>query len=272
MEAIKLYLKEVKDIPLLTPQEEIELAKRVNAGDEEARKRMIRSNLRLVINIAKRYTHLGVPLIDLIEEGNLGLMKAVDKFNPNKGYRFSTYAAWWIRQYITRAIADQGKIIRIPVYMTEIIAKWKKANEELTQKLKRKPRLTEVAKRMRLPVKKVKEINNLVIKTPSLDEPISEEGDIEFIDLIEDKTSISPVEEMAELLRHERIVNLLEMMDEREKIILDLRFGLTDGSSHTLNEIAETLGITRERVRQIEAGALKKLRKFVTQQEKEPFE
>jgi RNA polymerase primary sigma factor len=269
MESIKLYLKEIKNIPLLTPQEEKALATRARRGDQEARKRLIQSNLRLVINIAKRYSHFGLPLMDLIEEGNIGLMKAVSKFKPKKGYRFSTYAAWWIRQYISRAIVEQGKVVRIPVYASELLSKWKKTVEELTQKLRRKPKDSEVAKKMNLPVKKVKQISQWVIKTPSLEAPIGDQGDIVFMDVIEDESSLSPQQAVADFLRHERISDLLEMMDERERKILDMRFGLSDGDAHTLSDIAKELGITRERVRQIEAQALKKLRRFVSLHQKE---
>lgn len=271
MDAIKLYLKAIKDIQLLTPEEEKELARKIRKGSSIARKKMIQSNLRLVINIAKRYSRLGVPMMDLIEEGNLGLMKAVKKYNPNKGYRFSTYAAWWIKQYITRAIANQGKTIRIPVYMTEIINRWRRITERLTQRLGRKPKLKEVAQKMRMSFKKVKHISEIAAKIPSLDAPIGEEGTGQFMDLIEDETAISPVERISDIFRKERIERLLEKMNERERRILDLRFGLSDGVTHTLGETAKFFGITRERVRQIESVAMNKLRTYILQQQAEGF-
>jgi RNA polymerase primary sigma factor len=266
MDIIKLYLKAIKDTPLLTAEEEISLAKKIRAGNVHAQKRMIQSNLRLVVNIAKRYSKLGVPMMDLIEEGNLGLMKAVKKYNPYKGYRFSTYAAWWIKQYITRAIANQGKTIRIPVYMTEIINRWKRITEQLTQRYGRKPKTKEVAKLMKLPMKKIREISEAATKISSLDAPIGDESTGQFIDLIEDNSSLSPTDNVTDSLRRERVVQLLDRMNEREKKILDLRFGLTDGNTHTLGETAKVFGITRERVRQIESAALEKLRVFIMQQ------
>ncbi len=266
MDAIKLYLRAIKDTPLLTAAEEISLSKKVRAGNVHAQKRMIQSNLRLVVNIAKRYSKLGVPMMDLIEEGNLGLMKAVKKYNPYKGYRFSTYAAWWIKQYITRAIANQGKTIRIPVYMTEIINRWKRVTEQLTQKYGRKPKTKEVSKLMKLSMRKIREISETATKISSLDAPIGEEGTGQFIDLIEDNSSLSPTDNVTDSLRRERVVQLLDRMNEREKKILDLRFGLTDGATHTLGETAKMFGITRERVRQIESAALEKLRVFIMQQ------
>ena len=269
MEAIRTYLKEIRNIPLLTAKEEIELSKRVRKGDKHARERMIRSNLRLVISIAKRYGHLGIPLMDLIEEGNMGLMKAVEKFNPRKGYRFSTYAAWWIRQSITRSIADQGKMIRVPVYVNELMSKWKKVSERLTHELKRTPRDEEVAKKMRLPRDKADKISVwLSVKTSSLEAPIGEEGENEVMDLIENQKAVAPDEEITRFLDKEMISGLLGIMSSREKEILDMRFGLVDGKIHTLAEVAKKLGVSRERVRQIEEAALRKLRKFVQQQEK----
>ncbi|MDP2923058.1 MAG: sigma-70 family RNA polymerase sigma factor [Candidatus Omnitrophota bacterium] len=269
MEAIRTYLKEIRNIPLLTAKEEIELSRRVRKGDKHARERMIRSNLRLVISIAKRYGHLGIPLMDLIEEGNMGLMKAVEKFNPRKGYRFSTYAAWWIRQSITRSIADQGKMIRVPVYVNELMSKWKKVSERLTHELKRTPRDEEVAKKMRLPRDKADQISVwLSVKTSSLEAPIGEEGENEVMDLIENQKAVAPDEEITRFLDKERIAGLLGIMSSREKEILDMRFGLVDGKIHTLAEVAKKLGVSRERVRQIEEAALRKLRKFVQQQEK----
>ncbi len=270
MEALKTYLREIRTIPLLTPEEEITLSKRVRKGDEHARKAMIRANLRLVINIAKRYMHLGIPFLDLIEEGNLGLMKAVDKFNPKKGYRFSTYAAWWIKQGITRSISEQGKMIRVPVYMSDLITKWRKTKEAMAQKLKRPPTDEELAKRLRLKKEKVDQINFWIsATTSSLDAPIGEEDENEVGDLIEDKTTAAPDAGIVKMLDKERVNNLLDLMNEREREILDMRFGLGEMKAHTLAEVAKKIGVSRERVRQIEEAAIKKLRKFVREQEKE---
>ncbi len=271
MDPIRSYLKDIKMIPLLSAREEIDLAKKIRRGDMKAKRQMTLSNLRLVINIAKRYSHLGVPLLDLIEEGNLGLMKAVTKYNPCKGYRFSTYGAWWIRQYITRAIANQGKTVRIPVYMTELLSKFKRITEELSQKLGRKPSALEIAKRMRLPVERVERLQELVAaaQTTSLETPVGEEGETEMIDLLQDETLPSPQEDISRFLQHERIDALLKKMNERERRVLTLRYGLEDGISRTLGETAKFFGITRERVRQIEVVAMRKLRAFIAQEEQE---
>jgi RNA polymerase primary sigma factor len=270
MEALKTYLKEIRHIPLLTAKEEIQLSCKIKKGDEQARKQMIRANLRLVINIAKRYMHLGTPFLDLIEEGNLGLMKAVDKFNPHKGFRFSTYAAWWIRQGIIRSISEQGKMIRVPVYMNDLIAKWKKKKEQLVQKLKRTPRDEEIAKRMKIPQDKIEQINFwMSTTTSSLDAPIGEDNESQVSDLIEDQASTPPDAKIEHLMDKERVNNLLEIMSEREREVLDMRFGLTGGKSHTLAEVAKKIGVSRERIRQIEEAALKKLRKFVEGQKTE---
>ena len=269
MDAIRLYLKDIKKLPLLTPEEEIYLANRIKKGDKAARAKMIQSNLRLVINIAKRYSHLGVSMLDLIEEGNLGLMKAVEKFNPKKGYRFSTYAAWWIRQYISRAIANQGKTVRMPVYVIELLMRFKKTTEHLTNSLKRKPRLNEVAKRMRLPMKRVKQLSKMVSGISSLNAPVGDEGSTEFMDLIEDENMTSAVDELSAFFTSERIKHLLERMSKREQKILNLRFGLKEGVAHTLRDTAKHFGITRERVRQIESAAMKKMREYMLQQEKD---
>jgi len=268
MEALKVYLKDVRTIPLLTAAEEVELSNKIKIGDEQARKRMIRANLRLVINIAKRYMNLGTPFLDLIEEGNLGLMKAVEKFNPKKGYRFSTYAAWWIRQGIIRSLAQQGKMVRLPVYMNELIAKWKKTKEHMTQKLKRIPRDDEIAKKIDLSQGKIDEINFwLSAKTSSLDAPIDDEGDSQIMDLIEDHGSDSPSLNIERSMDKERVDGLLGMMTEREREVLDMRFGLMDGRPHTLAEVGDKINVSRERVRQIEEEALDKLRHFANEQE-----
>jgi len=267
MDIIRLYLKDIKDIPLLTPEEEKELTERIKKNDKKARQKMIQSNLRLVINIVKRYKYFGVSISDLIEEGNLGLMRAVSKFDPKKGYRFSTYASWWIKQYVTRAIANQGKTIRIPVYMSEIITRWRKVTEHLSHRLGRKPPIKEVARTMGMSVEKVRQLNEIATKASSLDVPIGEDNSGHFMDLIEDKSVASPKDELTKLLQKERIDALLGLISEREREIINLRFGLKDGFSHTLGETAERFGITRERVRQIENAAMKKLKHYLAIQE-----
>ena len=270
--ALKSYFREIRTIPLLTPQDEIDLNKKIKKGDEKARKKMIQSNLRLVINIAKRYIHFGIPLLDLIEEGNLGLMKAVDKFDHRKGFRFSTYAAWWIKQGITRSISDQGKLIRMPVYMNELVAKWKKTKEMMAQKLKHIPSDEDIAKKLKVSKSQMEQVNFwLSSKTSSLEAPIGEDDDSQVGDLVEDQTTASPDIEIKHLLDKEKVENLLELMTEREREVLDMRFGLADGKTYTLAEVAKKLGVSRERIRQIEEEALKKLRKFVEQQEKELY-
>ena len=269
MESIRSYLKDIKSLPLLTAKQEIQLAQRIKHGDANARRQMITSNLRLVINIAKRYAHLGVPLMDLIEEGNLGLMKAVMKYNPGKGFRFSTYAAWWIRQYVTRAIANQGKTVRIPVYMTEVLSKFKRVTEQLTQQHSRRPSPNELARRMRLPLGRIRRLQELVTsaQATSLETPVGGEGETEMIDLLQDETLPSPQETLTRFLQHERLETLLAHMNERERKVLSLRFGLEDGIGRTLGETAKSFNITRERVRQIEVAAMRKLRTFLTLEE-----
>lgn len=267
MDTIKLYLRQIKNTPLLTPDEEIKLARKIKKGDKRARQKMIKSNLRLVINIAKRYSYLGVPIMDLIEEGNLGLMKAVGKFNPKKGYRLSTYAAWWIKQYITRAIANQGKTIRVPIYMLELLMRFKKVTDEFFNKYNRKPKLEEIAKRMRLSAKKVRELNQIVAKISSLNAPVGEEGSTEFMELVEDERVGSAWDGLTDYFQQEKVKELLDRMTPRERKILTLRFGLKDGVTHTLNETSKHFGITRERVRQIETVAMKKLKNIIVSQE-----
>ena len=267
MDNIRLYLKDIKNLPLLTAKEEVDLAKRIKKGDKKATQTMIQSNLRLVINIAKKYSYLGVPMLDLIEEGNLGLMKAVEKFNHNKGYRFSTYAAWWIKQYITRAIANQGKTVRIPVYIIELLMRFKKVSGQLSHKLRRKPRFNEIARKMKMRIDRIKHLNKMANTVSSLNAPVDESGSTEFMDLIEDEKVAKEVGELSNFLLHERIKDLLARMSERERKILGLRFGLKDGVKHTLRETSEHFGITRERVRQIESVAMRKLREYMREEE-----
>ena len=267
MDPIKAYLKDIRPIPLLSPEEEVELARKVVKGDPGARDKMIRSNLRLVISIAKRYINLGIPLSDLIEEGNIGLMRSVDKFDPEKGYRFSTYAAWWIKQGVSRSIIDQGKMIRVPVYMNEEIVRYKKALESLTHKLGRKPQYGEVAKKMQISVDKVRDLDQAITKMSSLDAPIGEDGDGQVHDIVEDDNLAMPDEQVERFLNKERARGILAELPEREREIISLRFGVPDGEPKTLAEIAEKMNISRERVRQLEVVILKKLRDILKQQD-----
>jgi len=269
MENIKAYLKEVRKFSLLTAVQEVDLSKKAHKGNKKARDKMIRSNLRLVISIAKRYMHLGIPLMDLIEEGNVGLMKAVERFNPNKGFRFSTYGAWWIKQSITRSIFDQSRTVRIPVYVNEQLSKYKKTNERLMGRLKRVPTDTELAKAMKVNVDKIAGIRGNIARNASLSTPISDEGGNEIIDLIEDKNAVSPDAQMDSVLIKERLTGMMVAVTEREQKVLNLRFGIPNGKEHTLAQVAKKLTISRERVRQIEENALKKLKKFVLEQDKE---
>jgi len=268
-DSIKAYLKDIRPIPLLKAEEEIELAHKIKKGDKAARDKMIRSNLRLVISIAKRYVNLGVPLSDLIEEGNIGLMKSVEKFDPDRGFRFSTYAAWWIKQGVSRAIIDQGKMIRVPVYMNEEILKYKKIIEKLTHKLKRAPRMGEVAKRMKVSVERVRELERSIAKMSSLDAPIGESGEGQVKDIIEDVNIASPDAQLEVFFDKERAMGFLDLLSDRERQIVELRYGLQDGDTHTLAEIAKVLGVSRERVRQIEAATIKKIRQIIQQKEQE---
>ena len=267
MDPIKAYLKDVRPIPLLTPEEEVETARQVITGSAAAREKMIRSNLRLVISIAKRYVNLGIPLIDLIEEGNIGLMRSVDKFDPEKGYRFSTYAAWWIKQGVSRAIIDQGKMIRVPVYMNEEVSRYKKALEALTHKLGRKPQYGEVAKKMQITVDKVRELDQAITKMSSLDAPIGENGDGQVHDIVEDDNLAMPDEQVEAFFNKERTNGILLELNEREREIISLRYGIPDGDPQTLAKIADKLGISRERVRQLESTILLKLRGILKQQD-----
>lgn len=265
---IKAYLKEVKALPLLSLEEEIILAKKIKNGDKEARIKLIQANLRLVISVAKRYTHMGLPLSDLIEEGNLGLMKAVDRYDPTRGYRFSTYATWWIKQSIMRALANQGKTIRVPVYLAEIMGRLRKANERLAQKLGRAPSDRELSKVLKTDVKKIKMIKNITTNPSSLESPIGEGGTGQLINLIADEGNVSPLTELSLLIQHERITALLERLSSREAEIISLRFGLNNQKSFTLEETGHKFGITRERVRQIEAAVIKKIKIYYAEAEK----
>lgn len=268
--AMKIYLTQIEHIPLLTPEEEIELARRIiskGKGAPEARHQMIRSNLRLVISIAKRYANMGLSFSDLVEEGNIGLMRAVEKFNPERGYRFSTYASWWIKQAIMRSLSNQGKTIRIPVYMYDVISKWRKVRDGLMQRLNRMPTRKEIAAMMEVSVQKVKEIENIAGRPSSLNAPISLDGTAELIDLIEDDSSHGPDVQIGEFLKIERVKQLLNSLDEREKRILVLRFGLENQEIHTLEEVAQQFDITRERVRQIEVSSIKKVRALLLGQQ-----
>ena len=260
IEALKLYIRDIRNIPLLSAEEELKVAKRIKRGDAKARRIMIRSNLRLVINIAKQYAKYGMPLLDLIEEGNLGLMKAVSKFDPKLGYRFSTYASWWIKQHVTRSLADQGKTVRIPVYMVETLSRYRKVNERLTHRHRRKPKPLEIAKVMKLSVKKVRELMGLDQGTTSLDQAVSTEGEASILDLMEDPKVEASQSHINEILRGERVTELLLRMEPRQREILELRYGMKDGDPKTLHQVAKKFKITRERVRQIEAAALKKLK------------
>ena len=257
---VRMYLKEIGKVPLLTAEEEIDLAKRMEAGDEEAKKRLAEANLRLVVSIAKRYVGRGMLFLDLIQEGNLGLIKAVEKFDYNKGFKFSTYATWWIRQAITRAIADQARTIRIPVHMVETINKLVRVSRQLLQQLGREPTPEEIAERMEIPVERVREILKISQEPVSLETPIGEEEDSHLGDFIQDDNVPVPAEAAAFTLLKEQLVEVLGTLTEREQKVLRLRFGLDDGRARTLEEVGREFNVTRERIRQIEAKALRKLR------------
>ena len=257
---VRMYLKEIGKVPLLTPDEEIELAKRMELGDEEAKKTLAEANLRLVVSIAKRYVGRGMQFLDLIQEGNLGLMKAVEKFDYRKGYKFSTYATWWIRQAITRAIADQARTIRIPVHMVETINRLVRTQRQLLQSLGREPSPEEIAKEMDLPVDRVREIMKISQDPVSLETPIGEEEDSHLGDSIQDDHVEVPVDAATFTLLHEQLMEVLETLTDREQKVLRLRFGLDDGRPRTLEEVGKEFNVTRERIRQIEAKALRKLR------------
>lgn len=266
MEAIKIYLQRIKDLPVLKKKEEIDLIKKAKRGSREARRKIINSNLKLVVNISKHYTHFNLTLMDLIAEGNIGLMRAIDKFDTRRGYRFSTYAAWWIRQAVTRSIIDQGKTIRIPVYMSEIISKYKKIKEALRQKLHREPSRGEIAKRLKIPVDKVGEVEMWMEKKASLDAPVGADGESQLSDFIRSEEHVNTPSAVTKIFERQRVNDLLESISEREKNVLNLRFGIIDGKANTLAEVAQKLGISRERVRQIEKEAITKLRKAAAEE------
>ena len=257
---VKLYLKEIGSYPLLSITEEIELAKRIEHGDERAKQVLTESNLRLVVSIAKRYVGRGLSFLDLIQEGNLGLIKAVEKFDYTKGYKFSTYATWWIRQAITRSIADQSRTIRIPVHMSEVINKTYRVSRNLLQELGREPTEQELADAMGLPIEKVREILKVSADPISLDTPIGEEDDSHLGDFIKDESIVGPEEAASYAVLQDQIGKLLDTLTEREQRVLVLRFGLKDGRTRTLEEVGKEFNVTRERIRQIEAKALRKLR------------
>lgn len=257
---VRMYLKEIGKVPLLSADEEVELAKRMAEGDEEAKKRLAEANLRLVVSIAKRYVGRGMLFLDLIQEGNLGLIKAVEKFDYTKGYKFSTYATWWIRQAITRAIADQARTIRIPVHMVETINKLIRISRQLLQELGREPTAEELAVEMQMPEEKVREIMKIAQEPVSLETPIGEEEDSHLGDFIPDDDIPAPAEAAAFTLLKEQLIEVLDTLTEREEKVLRLRFGLDDGRARTLEEVGKEFNVTRERIRQIEAKALRKLR------------
>ena len=257
---VRMYLREIGKVPLLDAAEEVELAKRVEAGDETAKKKIVDANLRLVVSIAKKYIGRGMLFLDLIQEGNLGLIRAVEKFDYRKGFKFSTYATWWIRQAITRAIADQARTIRVPVHMVETINKMVRISRQLVQRLGREPTDEEIAGEMEIEPSKVEEIRRIAQLPVSLETPIGEEEDSQLGDFIEDRDLPSPEEAAAGHLLHEQIEEMLDALSEREREVLHFRFGLEDGRSYTLEEVGKRFGVTRERIRQIEAKALRKLR------------
>lgn len=257
---VRMYLQEIGRVQLLSAQDEVDLAKRIERGEEEAKRKLAEANLRLVVSIARRYVGRGMSFLDLIQEGNMGLIKAVDKFDYSKGYKFSTYATWWIRQAITRAIADQARTIRIPVHMVETINKLTRVSRQLLQDLGREPSEEEIAVEMELSVDKVREIMKFSQEPVSLETPIGDENDSHLGDFIEDQDAPSPADSAAHQLLKEQLEDVLDTLTEREENVLRLRFGLDDGRTRTLEEVGNVFGVTRERIRQIEAKALRKLR------------
>ncbi len=257
---VKMYLKDIGKVPLLSSEEEVELARRMLEGDEEAKRKLSEANLRLVVSIAKRYVGRGMLFLDLIQEGNMGLMKAVEKFDPSKGFKFSTYATWWIRQAITRAIADQARTIRIPVHMVETINRQVRTQRILLQELGREPTSAEIGERMGISAEKVEEIQKIAQDPVSLETPIGEEEDSHLSDFIEDNKSVAPSDVAAQTMLREQLIAALHKLTPREEKVIRLRYGLDDGKQRTLEEVGKEFNVTRERIRQIEAKALRKLR------------
>ncbi|MBP3701435.1 MAG: RNA polymerase sigma factor RpoD, partial [Lachnospiraceae bacterium] len=257
---VRVYLKEIGKIPLLTPEEEAELAKRAQEGDDEAKKQLAEANLRLVVSIAKRYGNRGMQLLDLIQEGNIGLMKALEKFDYARGYKFSTYATWWIRQAMVRAIADQSRTIRIPVHMVETINKLTRTTRTMTQELEREPTAEELADRLGISVERVHEIRKIALEPVSLETPIGDEEDTHLGDFIKDEQTAVPADEATMTILREQLKEALDTLHPREQQVLKLRFGLEDGQVRTLEEVGKEFNVTRERIRQIESKALRKLR------------
>ena len=257
---VRMYLKEIGSVKLLSPEEEVELSKRAEAGDQKAKDRIIEANLRLVVSIAKKYVGRGIPFLDLIQEGNMGLIKAVEKFDYAKGFKFSTYATWWIRQSITRGIADKGKTIRVPVHMVEVINKLSRVQRQMLQDLGREPTPDELARELDMPVEKVQEVQKYGREPISLHTPLGEDGDSEFGDLIEDTDAIAPSDAVAFSLLQEQFKQVLETLSPREAGVIKMRYGLEDGQPKTLDDIGRVYGVTRERIRQIESKTMSKLR------------
>ena len=257
---VRMYLKEIGTVPLLTAEEETELAKRKAEGDVEAKERLIEANLRLVVSIAKRYTGRGMSFLDLVQEGNLGLIKGVEKFDYTKGYKLSTYATWWIRQSVTRALADQARTIRVPVHMVEVINKATRCNRKLVQELGREPTVEEIAAELNLPVEKIIEANRTAADTLSLDTPVGDEEDTSIGSFVEDERTPGPADATSNALLAEALKEILDTLTEREADVLRMRFGMYDGRTHTLEEVGQIFGVTRERIRQIENKAIRKLR------------
>ena len=257
---VRMYLREIGRVPLLTAEEEVELGRRIQEGDPEARRRLTESNLRLVVSIAKRYVGRGLPLLDLVQEGNLGLIKGVEKFDFSKGYKFSTYATWWIRQAITRAIADQARTIRIPVHMVETINRLVRTNRQLTQQLGREPTTDEIAREMGVSTARVDEIVKIAQEPISLETPVGEEEDSHLGDFITDEDTLAPADAASAALMREQLMDVLDTLTPREEKVIRLRFGLDDGMPKTLEEVGLVFNVTRERIRQIESKALRKLR------------
>ncbi|MFC1735311.1 RNA polymerase sigma factor RpoD/SigA [Candidatus Hydrogenedentota bacterium] len=264
-EGISAYLREISKIPLLSPAEELYFARKSRAGDESGRQKLIVSNLRLVVSIAKKYAYYGMPLLDLIEEGNLGLMKAVEKFDAERGFKFSTYATWWITQSITRALADYSRIIRIPVYMADKVMRYKRTFSELSIKLGRNPTVEEVAKKLETTAEEVTKLHGYSQGVASLESSIGVENDVELVNIIGDSGVIDASAVVANIFRDQKLTTLLGQLPERERKIIGFRYGLEDGASHTLEETGNHFGLTRERVRQIQALVIRKLRKYIAE-------